>query len=109
MASADDQVVIEPCASLNELYDVRGQLRKLRNERSFDRAFLDALFDKRDKQLFPRDLLAAFLPTRRSGRNPQASDACRRRAVGILRRSLKFDRARRRDSVAAGCSRPAAI
>lgn len=93
MACADD-VVIEACTSLNELADVRGQLRKLRNERSFDRAFLDALFDKRDKQLVPRDLLAAYLPTRRSGRTPEAGDVFRRRAVGILRRSLKFDRAR---------------
>ena len=34
---ADDGVAIEPCSSLEELTDVRGQLKKLRNERSFDR------------------------------------------------------------------------
>ena len=35
----------------------------------------------RDKQLFPRDLLVAYVPTRRGGL----------RAAGILKRSLKFD------------------
>ena len=92
---ANTEVVIEPCHTLEELSEVRGQLKKMRNERSFDRDFLNALFDKRDKQLYPRDLLAAFVPTRRSGRANASTAASGRRAVGILRRSLKVDKSRR--------------
>ena len=87
--------VIEPCSSLDELVALRGQIKKLRNERSFDKDFLRGIFEKRDKQLLPRDLLAAFLPTRRSTRTgaaAAASGAVARRAVGILRRSLKVDK-----------------
>jgi ribosomal protein S18 acetylase RimI-like enzyme len=89
------EVTIEPCSSLEELGEVRGALRKLRDERTFDRDFLAKVFDKRDKQLFPRDLLAAFVPTRRSARNNAAKKAgSDRRAVGILRRTLKVDNKR---------------
>ena len=59
----EQQAVIEPVADLEPLHEVRGILRK-----KFDKKFIDELFDKRDKQLFPRDLLAAYLPTRRSRR-----------------------------------------
>ena len=97
--SLGDEVIIEACSSLAELDEVRGQLRKLRGERAFDREYMSNLFEKRDKQLFPRDLLAAFLPTRRSraqtakGRGGDGS-ALGRRAVGILRRSLRMDKRR---------------
>mmetsp|Transcript_14206 Transcript_14206/g.23638 ORF Transcript_14206/g.23638 Transcript_14206/m.23638 type:complete len:333 (+) Transcript_14206:47-1045(+) len=89
------EAVIEPCSSLDELGDLRGQIKKLRNERNFDRDFLRAIFEKRDKQLHPRDLLAAFLPTRRSARTcaAKAPGSTGRRAVGILRRSLRVDKA----------------
>lgn len=98
--SDSHEVVIEPCATLDELGDLRGQIKKLRNERTFDREFLRALFEKRDKQLLPRDLLAAFLPTRRSARtSAAASGGVARRAVGILRRTLKVDSKRRSSSL----------
>ena len=85
---------IEPCVSLDELSAIRGQLKKLREERNFERDFMRNVFDKRDKQLFPRDLLAAFVPTRRSARGSAKTGAAGRRAVGILRRTLKVDKGR---------------
>ena len=69
---------------------MRAHLRKKQ-----ERGFLADVFDRRDKQLYPRDLLVAFVPTRRSGRAKAAVDASGhggRRAVGILRRTLKFDK-----------------
>lgn len=97
MTSPAYDLLIEPCSSLAELGEVRAHLKKKQ-----ERGFLVDIFEKRDKQLFPRDLLVAFVPTRRSGRAKVDGDGdCRggRRAVGILRRTLKFDKVQRCSSL----------
>jgi hypothetical protein len=61
-----DGFEIGPSASIEELGDVLGALRKLKH----DRNFIAKIFESRDKQLFPRDLLVATVPTRKGGRRP---------------------------------------
>ncbi|KAL1499593.1 hypothetical protein AB1Y20_011792 [Prymnesium parvum] len=83
-----DGLVIEPAASTESLCEVIGQLRKLKHSKGF----LEGIFVHRDKQLFPRDLLVAYAPSKsRKGSG--------RRAVGILRRSLKYDKEKQRTSI----------
>ena len=82
-------VTVEPVRSIEELAEVRTRLRKLNH----DRNFLDWMFHTRDKQLFPRDLLVACVPTRRCAKSGG------RRPVGILRRTLKYDKKRNRSSI----------
>lgn len=72
---------IGPCSSIEPLAEVIGALRKLKHEKNF----LAKVFDVRDKQLFPRDLLVATIPTKRGGRRP----------IGVLRRSMMFDKKKR--------------
>jgi len=76
---------IRPCGSADELGDVRGQLRK----REHQRGFINSILDMRDRQLYPRDLLVAWVPARRGGQRP----------AGVVRRSLKFDKAAGRSSL----------
>ena len=76
---------IRPCGSADELGDVRGQLRK----REHQRGFINSILDVRDRQLYPRDLLVAWVPARRGGQRP----------AGVVRRSLKFDKAAGRSSL----------
>ena len=71
---------IEPCANGAELCEVIGELRK----RKHGKEFIAKIIEKRDKQLFPRDLLVAYVPTKRGAL----------RAAGLLKRSLKFDERR---------------
>jgi GNAT superfamily N-acetyltransferase len=71
-------VAVLPCESLEELSEIRGRLRKM----DHSPAFLASVFDQRCKQLYPRDLLVAWVTSRRG----------KSRAVGIIRRTLKFDR-----------------
>ena len=70
-------MVIEPCANGAELCEIIGELRKRKHEKEF----ITKILEKRDKQLFPRDLFVAYVPTKRGGL----------RAAGLLKRSLKFD------------------
>jgi len=76
-SSSSDGLVIEACANGAELCEIIGELRKRKHEKEF----ITKIFEKRDKQLFPRDLLVACMPTKRGGL----------RAAGLLKRSLKFD------------------
>ena len=76
-----DGFEIGPSASIEELGDVLGALRKLKH----DRNFIAKIFESRDKQLFPRDLLVATVPTRKGGRRP----------VGVIRRTLRFNQKKR--------------
>ena len=76
-SSSSDGMVIEACANGAELCEIIGELRKRKHEKEF----ITKIFEKRDKQLFPRDLLVAYVPTKRGGL----------RAAGLLKRSLKFD------------------
>ena len=71
------RMVIEPCANGAELCEIIGELRKRKHEKEF----ITKILEKRDKQLFPRDLFVAYVPTKRGGL----------RAAGLLKRSLKFD------------------
>lgn len=71
-------VTVRPCESVEALSEVRGRLRKM----DHSQGFLASLFDQRDKQLYPRDLLVAWATSKRG----------KSRAVGIIRRSLKFDK-----------------
>jgi ribosomal protein S18 acetylase RimI-like enzyme len=71
---------IEPCANGAELCEIIGELRKRKHEKEF----IAKIIEKRDKQLFPRDLLVAYVPTKRGAL----------RAAGLLKRSLKFDERR---------------
>ena len=70
-------MLIEPCANGAELCEIIGELRKRKHEKEF----ITKILEKRDKQLFPRDLFVAYVPTKRGGL----------RAAGLLKRSLKFD------------------
>ena len=65
-------LTIEPCADLTPLADVRGALKKLKHEKSF----LCKVFEARDKQLFPKDILVAYIPSKKG----------KPRAIGVLRR-----------------------
>ena len=56
------------------------QVRAALKKKYESKRFLASVFDERDKQLFPRDLLVGSVPSRRGGR----------RAVGVLRRSFRF-------------------
>ena len=71
------RMVIEPCANGAELCEIIGELRKRKHEKEF----ITKILEKRDKQLFPRDLFVAYVPTKRGGLH----------AAGLLKRSLKFD------------------
>eukprot|EP00965_Chrysotila_dentata_P037360 1242930-Pleurochrysis_carterae.AAC.1 len=92
--------------NVEALGEIKGRLRKLKH----NKGFLQSIFEERDKQLFPRDLLVAWVPTRKASKVqsgsmdvtvPDASGAAQagRRAVGILRRSLRFDKASNRASL----------
>lgn len=70
---------IQPCASLEPLAEVRGALRKLKH----DKGFMSKIFEARDKQLFPRDILVATVPTKKGGERP----------IGLIRRSFCFNKA----------------
>eukprot|EP00316_Scyphosphaera_apsteinii_P005307 CAMPEP_0119314632 /NCGR_PEP_ID=MMETSP1333-20130426/33436_1 /TAXON_ID=418940 /ORGANISM="Scyphosphaera apsteinii, Strain RCC1455" /LENGTH=262 /DNA_ID=CAMNT_0007319783 /DNA_START=30 /DNA_END=818 /DNA_ORIENTATION=- len=100
-----DPVQLEICsaANLEALGDIRGHLRKLKHSKQF----LEGIFDNRDKQLFPRDILVASIPSRRRAKREaeiptggeqaeaggtETGSTGRRRAVGILRRSFNFDK-----------------
>ena len=76
-SSSSDGLFIEACANGTDLCEIIGELRKRKHEKEF----LTKIFEKRDKQLSPRDLLVAYVPTKRGGL----------RAAGLLKRSLKFD------------------
>ena len=76
---------LEPCARVESLAEVRGALKKLKH----DSHFMAKIFDHRCKQLYPRDLLVATIPTRKGGRRP----------VGILRRSQRFDKEKMRSAL----------
>ena len=78
-AAASSSLTIEPCESLEPLADIRGALKKLKH----DKNFLHKIFERRDREIFPRDLLVAYLPAKKAGKL---------RAVGLLRRSLVFDK-----------------
>ena len=78
-AAPPPEVAIEPCDDTEPLADLRGALKKLKH----DSNFLRKIFDNRDRQLFPRDLLVASVPSRKKGR---------RRPIGLLRRSFTFDK-----------------
>ena len=80
-----DNLTIEPCPDLAPLGDVRGALRKLKHEKSF----LCKVFEARCRQLYPRDLLVAYVPSKKG--SP--------RAVGVVRRSQGFDKAANRATV----------
>jgi len=71
-------VTVLPCVSAAALGEIRGRLRKMDNSSHF----LFFIFDQRDKQLYPHDLLVATVQTK-SGKQ---------RAVGFIRRSLKFEK-----------------
>jgi len=71
-------LAIAPCASLEPLAEVRGALKKLKH----DKNFLAKIFDTRDKQLFPRDIMVATVSTKKGGNRP----------VALLRRSFCFDK-----------------
>jgi GNAT superfamily N-acetyltransferase len=71
-------VTVLPCESVEVLSEIRGRLLKM----DHSRGFLASLFDQRDKQLYPRDLLVAWATSKRG----------KLRAVGIIRRSLKFEK-----------------
>lgn len=77
--SAPAGLSIQPCASLEPLAEVRGALRKLKH----DKGFMSKIFESRDKQLFPRDILVATVPTKRGGERP----------IGLIRRSFCFNKA----------------
>ena len=78
-SAATHSLTIEPCEGMEPLAEIVGALRKLKH----DKKFLAKIFERRDKQLWPRDLLVAYLPTKRTGKP---------RAVGLLRRSFIFDK-----------------
>ena len=59
----DPSVIIEPCANGAELCEIIGELRK----RGHEKEFITKILEKRDKQLFPRDLFVAYVPTKRGG------------------------------------------
>jgi len=59
-----------------------GEIRRECLERGQDKAFLDAIFKDRCKQLYPRDLLCVQVPTKKGGLRP----------VGMLRRTLRFNK-----------------
>ena len=75
-------VTLEYSASSNleGLGEVIGTIRKRHPSH-----FVHSVFQHRDKQLQGRDLLVAYVPTRKKGG---------RRAIGILRRSLRYDKKR---------------
>ena len=50
--------------------------------------FLASIFDVRCKSMFPRDLVVAYVPTKKS-----------RRAVGFVRRTQKFDKTQNRATI----------
>ena len=82
-------LTIDTAKSVELLSEIIGRLRKLKHSKKF----LDGIFSSRDKQLYPRDLLVAYVPTKsRKGGSGL-------RAVGILRRSLKYDKEKNRSSV----------
>ena len=81
-------LVIDTAKSVEPLSEIIGRLRKLKHSRQF----LAGIFSSRDKQLYPRDLLVAYVPTKGKKGSGQ-------RAVGILRRSLKYDKEKNRSSV----------
>ena len=96
-----DEVQIAPTEDLSGLAEMRGRLRGMKHSKGF----LAGVFDERDKQLFPRDLLTLRIPTRRAksgaqqtgaGPQPDAPPSEGSRAVGFLRRSLKFDKSQMR-------------
>lgn len=76
-SSSTDGLLIEASPTIEPLGEIIGMLRK----REHPKEFLAKIFEQRDKQLFPKDLLVASFPTRKGGR----------RAAGMLKRSLKFD------------------
>ncbi|KAJ1621666.1 hypothetical protein T492DRAFT_846893 [Pavlovales sp. CCMP2436] len=59
-----------------------GELKAECVQRGQHRSFLHDTFEKRDRQLFPRDLLLALTPTKKGGF----------RTVGVLRRSLRYNK-----------------
>lgn len=93
------ELKVEPAQSLDELGEVRGRLKKLKHSPGF----LASVFDERDKQLCPRDLLVAWVPSRGKRAKRAAAEGnvspdvaakrvAGRRILGLLRRSLKFDK-----------------
>eukprot|EP00967_Tisochrysis_lutea_P025559 scaffold29524_cov34-Tisochrysis_lutea.AAC.1 len=74
------QVSVLQCETTEGLAEIRGRLRKM----DHSPRFLSSIFEQRDKQLYPRDLLAAYVPSKRSKGSM--------RPVGIIRRSLKFEK-----------------
>lgn len=83
-----DGLVIEPAKCAEPLSEIIGRLRKLKHSKRF----LDAIFSARDKQLYPRDLLVAYVPSR-------SKKGSGLRAVGLLRRSFKFDKDKCRTAI----------
>lgn len=100
------QLVVEPADGLDVLGEVRGRLKKLKHSP----AFLASVFDERDKQLSPRDLLIAWVPSKSRRAKQQAAAGgvvggakqqvvAGRRVVGMLRRSMRFDKEQGRASL----------
>ena len=77
-------VAIDFCGDVSGLGEVRAALRKLEHPR----CFIASVLDERDKQLYPRDLLVARLPSKKQRKEGGG------RPAGILRRSLKYDKER---------------
>jgi ribosomal protein S18 acetylase RimI-like enzyme len=84
-SEAHPMLDIRPCETTEQLSEIVGALRKLKHEKSF----IHKIFEGRDKQSWPRDLLAAYVQSKKG----------KPRAVGVLRRSLRFDKATNRKSL----------
>ena len=77
-------IAVDFCGDVSGLGEVRAALRKLEHARFF----IAGVLDERDKQLYPRDLLVARLPGKKQRKEGGG------RPVGIMRRSLKYDKER---------------
>ena len=87
-ALSTGEVSIDTATSVEPLSEIIGRLRKLKHSKKF----LDSIFSSRDKQLYPRDLLVASVPSKSKKGTGQ-------RAIGILRRSLRYDKEKNCSSV----------
>ena len=64
-SSPASSLTIEPCKTVDEqLGEIIGALRKLKH----DKNFLAKIFERRDRELWPRDLLVAYMPSKRAGK-----------------------------------------
>ena len=84
MSTEPAPVAVDFCGDVSGLGEVRAALRDLEHPR----CFIASVLDERDRQLYPRDLLVARLPSKKKRKEGGG------RPVGILRRSLKYDKER---------------